>query len=204
MAIEATPIQSMPFQASPFNVRPMVPADVNAAADLRAQTWGSVEYWRSRIPLYLSGELTPQHALSPRAAFVAVVDAKFDEGVDDGKPDVGRGANKRGDEQKIFGFVAGHLTRRHECDGELEWIDVDRDHRSRGIAGKLLKVMGGWFLAQPALRICVDVDPKNAAARALYAKHGAVPLNPHWMVWEDVRTMGAREPGSFTPSESQR
>ncbi len=162
MALEATPFQTMRF-----DVRPMVSADVNAAAELRSQTWETVEFWRSRIPLYLSGEHSPRHALPPRAAFVAV------------------------DNGSIVGFIAGHLTRRYGCDGELQWIDVDRDHRGRGIAGELLKAMAGWFVAHSALRICVDVDPQNAPARAFYVKNGAQPLNPHWMVWEDVRILAS-------------
>jgi GNAT superfamily N-acetyltransferase len=76
------------------------------------------------------------------------------------------------------------------CDGELEWINVAPEQRGRGIAGQLLVVMAAWFAGQGALRVCglcVDVEPKNAVARALYARHGAEPLNHHWMVWEDIR-----------------
>ena len=45
--------------------------------------------------------------------------------------------------------------------------------------------MGAWFVEQNAVRICVDVQPQNIAARKLYARCGAQPLNLHWMVWED-------------------
>jgi hypothetical protein len=59
--------------------------------------------------------------------------------------------------------------------------------RMRGlIAGELLSKISAWFVEQRTFRICVDVDPKNAAARNLYAKYGASPVNRHWMVWENV------------------
>jgi len=73
------------------------------------------------------------------------------------------------------------------CDGELEWINVAPEQRGRGIAGQLLVVMAAWFAGQGALRVCVDVEPKNKVARALYARYGAEPLNDHWMVREDIR-----------------
>jgi hypothetical protein len=33
----------------------------------------------------------------------------------------------------------------------------------------------------------VDVDPDNRAGRSFYARHGAVSLNAHWLVWNDIR-----------------
>jgi GNAT superfamily N-acetyltransferase len=116
-----------------------------------------------RITRYLSGEHSPQHALAPRAAFVAVID------------------------DAVVGLVSGHRTHRYGCDGELQWIDVIEDVRGRGIASKLLTTIAGWFVEQAATRICVNVDPENVAARKFYSKHGAQPLKEHWMVWEDVR-----------------
>jgi hypothetical protein len=47
--------------------------------------------------------------------------------------------------------------------------------------------LAAWFIEQQALRVCIDVQPKNLVARGLYAKFGARPLNPHWMIWDDVR-----------------
>jgi ribosomal protein S18 acetylase RimI-like enzyme/predicted enzyme related to lactoylglutathione lyase len=142
--------------------RPAELADVPAMARLRAETWGTEEYWCARIAAYLRGELHPQHALAPRVAFVA----------------------QRGG--KIVGLIAGHLTRRHNCDGELEFIDVTREHRGGGIADGLLRQLAEWFIAQNANRICVDVAPENTRAVRFYARNGAAQLNKHWMVWEDI------------------
>jgi GNAT superfamily N-acetyltransferase len=38
----------------------------------------------------------------------------------------------------FVGYVAGHLTRRYECDGELQWIDVRPEHRRIGFATQLM------------------------------------------------------------------
>ena len=147
--------------------RPAEEGDLGAMAAIRAREWETEGYWKRRIGGYMAGEQSPQHALPARAVFVAV---------DDGA---------------IVGFVAGHRTRRYGCDGELEWINVAPEQRGRGIAGQLLVVMARWFAGLGALRVCVDVEPKNAVAQALYARYGATRLNHHWMVWEDIRTIAA-------------
>jgi GNAT superfamily N-acetyltransferase len=151
----------------PFTIRLAEPSDVPAMAFIRAQRWESEPYWQNRISRYLTGEHSPQQALASRTAFVAI------------------------DREQIVGFIAGHLTRRYQCDAELEWIDTLHQHRRRGIAGALLKAMAAWFEQQNALKVCVDVDPANTVARAFYTRHGAKPLNPHWMFWDDIRRIGS-------------
>jgi hypothetical protein len=42
-------------------------------------------------------------------------------------------------------------------------------------------------------RVCVDVEPANDVALRFYARHGAVDLKPHWMVWEDIGQLCDRE-----------
>ena len=132
-------------------------------AKIRACEWGNEADWVERIAKYLSGEHSPQHALPTRATFVAV------------------------DEGSVVGFVSGHRTRRYGCEGELQWLNVIRERRKQGIAGRMLVIMGAWFVEQNCLRVCVDVNPQNTAARELYSKFGAVPLRPNWMVWQDAR-----------------
>jgi len=87
----------------------------------------------------------------------------------------------------LVGFVAGHLTRRYGCQGELEWINVLPERRGAGIASELLRLLAGWFVEQKAFRVCVDVEPSNAVARAFYTRHGAETLSAHWLVWYDIR-----------------
>jgi GNAT superfamily N-acetyltransferase len=89
----------------------------------------------------------------------------------------------------LVGLVAGHLTRRYECHGELEWIDVVRERRRSGLASELLRRLAAWFAGQNAIRICVDVDPANTTARRFYSRHGAETLNEHWLVWNDIKTV---------------
>jgi ribosomal protein S18 acetylase RimI-like enzyme len=144
----------------PLTIRPAELTDVPSMAELRAQTKGTQAFWTDRIDRYLRGEHSPQGALELRLAFVAI------------------------HQGKIVGFVAGHRTRRFDCDGEVQWIDVEQQHRGRGIASRLMAQMGAWFVSQNTRRICVNVAINNLAARKLYEKCGAQPLNDCWMVWE--------------------
>ena len=134
-------------------------------ARIRASEWGDPQYWEQRISGYLAGQLSPRHARGSRTSYVAV------------------------DETTVVAFAAGHLTSRYACTGELEWINVIPESRGIGVASRLLRLMARWFVANEALRICVDVDPNNAMARAFYARHGAEKLNQHWLVWNDIRAI---------------
>jgi ribosomal protein S18 acetylase RimI-like enzyme len=147
---------------SPFIYREADESDIPAMARIRAAEWETEGYWRNRIAAYLACELHPQHALKPRVSYVSY------EG------------------SSLVGFIAGHLTRRYSCDGELEWINVVPYCQGSGIASELLRLLAVWFVAQKALRICVDVQPSNAVARRFYGRYGAEDLNPHWLVWNDI------------------
>ena len=140
-------------------------SDIPAMARIRAAEWETEVYWRARITGYLARELHPQQALMPRIIYVAL----------------------EGD--SLVGFIAGHLTRRYDCDGELEWIDVVPEYRGKGIASELLRLLAAWFTAQNASRICVDVDPANTTARRFYIRHGAGNLNKHWLVWNNINVV---------------
>ncbi len=139
--------------------------------EIRAGDWGTVKHWTASIRRYLEGQHDPQEAKKPRVAYVAT------EG------------------EVVVGFIAGHLTRRFQCDGELQWISVRPESRGRGIAIELLRSLARWFAQQNAGRVCVDVMPTNEAARRFYSRNGAVDLKPSWMVWDDIRlTQSANEP----------
>jgi GNAT superfamily N-acetyltransferase len=152
----------------PIEIRPATEKEIAAMAAIRAQVWETESFWQDRIGRYLAGEYSPQSALPSRTVLVAM------------------------DEGEVVGFVAGHLTRRYKCDGELQWIDVARPRRRSGLAGALVVRIAAWFIQRNALRVCVNVAPENSAARGLYGKFGAQPLNEHWLVWEDIRTIGLR------------
>jgi hypothetical protein len=65
---------------------------------------------------------------------------------------------------KIAGLIAGHLTNRLECEGELQWIEVMEDYRRIGIASGIFKLLADWLNQQQCLKICIDVGPKNTKA----------------------------------------
>ncbi len=114
-----------------------------------------------RIAAYLAGQHHPQKALSPRIAYIALA---------------GSG---------VVGHIAGHLTRRFDCEGEVQYLYVVPDLRRDGIASALLLELAAWFIQQKAFRVCVDVNPDSPAARPFYLHHGATALRPGWMVWGD-------------------
>ena len=120
-----------------------------------------------RMTAYLERKHHPQQALGPRVAYVAFV-----AGV-------------------VVGYIAGHLTRRYSCDGEVQYLFVVPEHRGTGVAAQLLRLQARWFTQQGARKICVNVEPGNAVARAFYAHHGATELNRFWMVWGDIQAVAA-------------
>ena len=139
--------------------------DVPDMARIRTYDWGSEEYWNERIGGYLDRVSHPEQALMPRVAYIATADGM------------------------TVGFVAGHLTRRLDCQGELEWINVLPDYRKHGVGLALLRFLAAWFVGQGAVRVCVDVNPANPDARHFYARHGAIPLKRHFVVWENIAAL---------------
>jgi ribosomal protein S18 acetylase RimI-like enzyme len=140
-------------------------SDIPQLARIRAADWETESYWNARISGYLSCELHPKESLLPRILYMARAN------------------------DTILGFIAGHLTLRYDCDGELEWIDVIPEYRHRGIGSKLFRLLSTWYVEQKAHRICVDVDPANRIARNFYRALGAEDLNKHWMMWKEIRSV---------------
>ena len=137
----------------PILYRTALESDIPSLARLRTLNRGTIEGWAPYIKGYMNGMTNPQKALSPRIVHVAM------------------------DDNEVVGWIAGHLTRRLGCDGELQWIDVDPGYRRKGIASELAKVLAKWFAEQNAKKICVD---PGSDARKFYAANGAENLNQHW------------------------
>lgn len=137
--------------------------DIPFLAKIRSENWETEEYWNNRISGYLSHTISPQQSLKSRIIYVAT-------------------CNKT-----IIGFIAGHLTNRYDCQGELEWIDIIKEYRRKEVATELVKLLAKWFIIQKSYTICVD--PGNDQARQFYKKNGANMLNKHWMFWENIRTI---------------
>jgi RimJ/RimL family protein N-acetyltransferase len=140
--------------------RELIEADLPFIASMLAD-WQTEEYWHQRVSGYYRRELHPRKALLPRVMYVAT------------------------DSGSIVGFIAGHLTERFGCDGELQWVNVTPGFRKAGIATELLHLLAKWFVGQNAFYICVD--PGNEQSRKFYARNGAENLNEHWMGWKDIR-----------------
>lgn len=145
-----------------MDFRLALPQDLAALAAMRGKESGSESHWLERISGYYHGSHHPQQALAPRVIFVAEENGK------------------------ITGFIAGHLTRRYDCDGELQWIDTVPDRRGQGIATCLWKYLADWFREQEARKICVNCAPDNLAAMNFYQKNGAKALNDFWLVWMNI------------------
>ncbi len=145
-----------------MTIRDATREDVPVISELRAEVWGTIDYWMNRVAKYLKARSGPMEALAERKVLVCE------------------------SEGRIVGFIAGHLTTRYDCQGELQWLNVTESYTRKGIASQLLKALMQWFMAQNAQRICVDVEPDNEVAEKFYSKHGAVRLNEHWMIWENL------------------
>jgi GNAT superfamily N-acetyltransferase len=119
----------------------------------------------SRMAAYLDGRHHPQQALPPRVGFVALA------------------------ADSMVGYVAGHLTTRHNCAGEVQYLFVAPAYRRRGIATALIRLMAGWFRDQGAAKVCVCLDDDSPAAQPFYANLGAIPIKRLWYAWDDIGAM---------------
>lgn len=148
-----------------MNYRQAFQADFPTLAQIRAVDSHRQEFWQTRISGYWQRTHHPQQALLPRIIYVAV-----DEGI-------------------IAGLIAGHLTQRYGCSGELQWIDVIQPYRGTGVALGLLQQLAAWFAVQQAVNVCVNCAADNLPALKFYKRHGAEQLNEHWLVWKDITTV---------------
>jgi len=136
--------------------------DVPALAAIRSADWETPAFWQMRIAGYMNAELHPQQALSQRVVFLAA------------------------ENETVLGFIAGHLTTRFSCDGELQWINVVPAYRRTGMATELLRVLAAWFIEQDAFNICVNAAIDDATGQRFYKRNGAEDLSDHWLVWKDI------------------
>ena|SRR5689334_709384 len=135
--------------------------DVPSLARLRSTSKDEVSFWENRIARYLAGIHNPQKALPQRVIFVAEIDGA------------------------LAGFIAGQLTTRYDCEGEVQWLDVDPSLRRKKTGSTLVQVLAKWFIENHAYKVCVD--PGNEAARLFYFANGATDLNAHWMYWKNIK-----------------
>jgi ribosomal protein S18 acetylase RimI-like enzyme len=96
--------------------RPASAADVAAMAACRSRDpqGGPAD---ERMGAYFRGEHHPHLALPPRTGFVALAN------------------------DAVVGYIAGHLTTRHDCQGEVQYLFVSSEFRRQGIARRLIQLM---------------------------------------------------------------
>jgi GNAT superfamily N-acetyltransferase len=152
--------------AAEFSIRQAHVVDVPAMAASRS---ADIEAGPAdgRMASYLEGRHHPQQALQPRIAFCAEHDGR------------------------MIGYIAGHLTRRHNCDGEVQYLYVTQDFRRRGVASALLQRLAEWLIQQGAVKLCVNANLDSPPAVPFYLSRGATPLNPYWFIWDDARSLAA-------------
>ena len=138
-------------------------ADVPAMEECRLGDPGAGDA-DPRMAAYLDGRHHPGQARAPRVAYVAELDGR------------------------VAGYIAGHLTRRFKCHGELQYLYVSPSHRRAGVASSLVRLLARWFLAQGAHRVCVNAGGDTASK--FYRRLGAEDVKPHWLVWNDIERVG--------------
>jgi len=116
-----------------------------------------------RMSAYFEGRQHPQQALLPRTGFVAF------------------------DGAQMIGYIAGHLTTRHGCEGEIQSLFVAPSHRRHGAGTALVRLLADWFVSHNARKICVPIaDDTPVEARPFYEHLGAAPLRKYWYAWTDI------------------
>jgi GNAT superfamily N-acetyltransferase len=118
-----------------------------------------------RMAAYFDGKHHPQEALPPRVGYVALV------------------------REAVIGYIAGHLTTRHGCAGEVQYLFVVPEFRRRGVATALLRLLADWFCKARALKVCVCVDADSPAAKPFYESAGASPFRRFWYGWDDISVL---------------
>ena len=118
-----------------------------------------------RMAAYFDGTHHPQQALSSRVGYVALA------------------------RESVIGYIAGHLTTRHGCAGEVQYLFVAPEFRRRGVATGLLRLLADWFGSARAQRVCVCVDAESPAAQPFYESAGASPFRRFWYGWDDISVL---------------
>jgi GNAT superfamily N-acetyltransferase len=119
-----------------------------------------------RMTAYFNGEHHPQQALLPRIGYVALA------------------------RDQVIGYIAGHRTKRHGCEGEVQYLFVAPAYRRRGIGTALFRLLAEWFREHGVHKVCVGVaNDSPPEAKPFVERVGAVPLKKHWYAWEDIQVV---------------
>src|SRR5262249_6235243 len=81
-----------------------------------------------RMAAYFDGLHHPHKALPPRTGFIALA------------------------ARSVVGYIAGHLTTRHGCAGEVQYLYVAPAYRRSRVGAALLRLLPAWFRDQGPAR----------------------------------------------------
>jgi GNAT superfamily N-acetyltransferase len=116
-----------------------------------------------RMAAYFEGEHHPRQALPGRIGYVAMA------------------------ADRVIGYIAGHRTTRNRCDGEVQYLYVALEHRRRGVATALLRLLADWFTAEGVRKVCVPLAADSPPeAKPFFESAGASPLRKFWYGWDDI------------------
>ena len=148
------------------HLRQATSADAAAMAQCRLADSTDEGLADSRMAAYFDGQHHPQKALLPRVGYLALRNSA------------------------VIGYIAGHLTTRNGCSGEVQYLFVQPAYRRQGVATAMLRLLAQWFDRQGAHKVCVPVAAdSHPEARPFCERVGASPLKKHWFAWEDIGTM---------------
>jgi GNAT superfamily N-acetyltransferase len=194
-------------------------ADVPAMARSRAED-AEAGPADARMARYLDGTHHPQRALPPRTAFVAlqgddvigyIAGHATTRHLPPGSVSVGSepvGSETTDSDPNYSGRRGRHLryptpasgptsnsdaAKGFACEGEVQYLYVAPGARRRGVARQLLRLLARWFDERGIRRVCVNADVESAGAAPFYIAARARPLNVHWYVWDDIRTVSSPE-----------
>jgi GNAT superfamily N-acetyltransferase len=88
-------------------------------------------------------------------------------------------------EQKLIGYISGHLTNRHGKDAEIQSFYILKDSQRKGLGKALLGHFLEWLARHKAKSLCVGIAYNNPY-QAFYLKYGGTYLNKHWIYWDDL------------------
>jgi GNAT superfamily N-acetyltransferase len=91
-------------------------------------------------------------------------------------------------DEKIIGYIAGHLTTRYNIDAEIQSFYILKEYQRMGTGTKLLETFLVWVLKHSAQSLCVGIASDNPY-QSFYLKHGGRHLNKHWIYWDDLNLL---------------
>jgi len=152
-----------------FHFREAIESDIPELARICAKEGQPIEFWNARLFGYLKNEFNPFQALDSRVIFVAIR-----EGIP-------------------VGFVAGHITRRSDYPGHVQWIGVSPEYQRMGIGSELVWILAGWFVERQITKVRADVDIEFIGSSDFFNYHKAQLQNKRWLCWEDIRTILSKQ-----------